>query len=114
MSPSISTLLRILALAFAVVQASAPALAAAADARSQAESGWVRGTHVEEHSSEDCPHVHLADCALCQFLAHGFRPAAPPRVPVTPVERIHGSATVAAHTPAADAATLRPRAPPSV
>jgi hypothetical protein len=114
MSWRFSYFLRLLALAFAVAQSAVPTVAAVADARVQAESRWTPGSgHVEEHSSESCPHRHLADCALCQFLAHGSRPAGNPGVPVASSEQVTGSTTSAAPAGAAGVATVRPRAPPS-
>jgi hypothetical protein len=114
MGSRISFLLRIIALAFAAAYSGVPTLVAVADARVQVESRWTPGGHVEEHSSESCPHRHPADCALCQFLAHGSRPAAHPTVPVAASERVAGFTASAAPAGSARVTTLRPRAPPAV
>lgn len=73
-------LARFLTLLVAVSQLAAPSLASIADAALERESERSprAAAHVESHGSPQCPRLHPADCALCQFLtapASATRPA---------------------------------------
>ena len=80
--PRRSVFARFVLSALAVVQMTAPALAAVADARLIADSGGAPQVHVEDHTQKGCRPVHPDDCALCQLLTHFSAPrASAPQVP---------------------------------
>jgi len=61
---------RLLLIGFAALQLVEPAAAQWADARLEAASRATGlATHVEDRAAARCAPVHLADCALCRFLA---------------------------------------------
>jgi hypothetical protein len=54
----------------AAIQLFSGPVAAIADARLEAESLSPRAiSHIESHRTQQCPRVHIADCALCRQIA---------------------------------------------
>jgi hypothetical protein len=74
-----SRLARVVCHVVAAVQLLLPGATAWADARLEREADSPRGaSHVEDHTSPQCPRAHSDDCVLCQHLTRPFARATPP------------------------------------
>jgi hypothetical protein len=62
---------RLFIVALALLQATAPMLASAAEGEyARTRIGAADETHVEDHTQRNCAPAHPDSCALCQFLAN--------------------------------------------
>lgn len=83
-----SFLLRVLAVALALLQAATPALAAVGDGLLALRGGpRALAAHVEDRSQAGCPAVHAADCAVCAFLTVAAEHRSEPLPYVRPAAR---------------------------
>ena len=109
-------LVRLLAVVFALLQASAPALGAYAEGTVASRGGRGQATtHIEDTRQASCPFVHEVECALCACVSLLPRPELAPAA-VAAVVRAGG---VPEYAPSlaerAGAGRLPPaRAPPRV
>jgi hypothetical protein len=106
-------LLRFLALLWAGLQFTMPALGSLADARFAAAAGNPVA-HVESKSSASCPAVHAPDCAVCRYLS-GATPVPENAAAVNIVAEL-GSAHARTRCANAHVAVILPdnRAPPAL
>jgi hypothetical protein len=79
-----SGLTRALRLLTLVLQLMLPTVVSAADARIERDVVSARAfSHVESHTTKNCPQVHRADCVLCQHLTTPMAKASKPAPPTT-------------------------------
>jgi hypothetical protein len=72
-------LVRLLAVVFALLQASAPSLAAYAEGALASRGGTGQATtHIEDTRQASCPFVHEVECALCAYVSLLPRPETAP------------------------------------
>jgi len=72
-------LVRLLAVVFAFIQASTPALAAYAEGTVASRGGKGQATtHIEDTRQASCPFVHEVECALCACVSLLPRPESVP------------------------------------